>query len=179
MGKQATKHGITAWLTSHFLLPMCSYNEFAKFSHCQSFPPYSNPVITFCSIFLSECISSSDVCYAAISLNFASYLLVRDNLSLATYSINSCACSIRNYLCSQISNAKIEFAKQVKDHYSSKAGIFISTNQETARGRKHFSHITIIVHIVMLIPSTPNLRGSTAKNHCKESYARNVMDHGI
>ena len=26
----------------NFLPPMCSCNEFAKFSHCQSFPPYSS-----------------------------------------------------------------------------------------------------------------------------------------
>ena len=104
MGKRAAKHGVTAWFTSHFLLPMHSYNEFAKFSCCQSFPPYGNPVITFCSIFLN----------AAISLSFASYLLARDNLSLATYFINLCACSIRNYLCSQISNAKIKFASRRK-----------------------------------------------------------------
>ena len=77
VGKRAAEHGITAWLhvtnlsrgvnvhyvlrnmfskifslgefhnLPNFLLPMCSCNEFAKFSCCQSFPPYgtSNTVI--------------------------------------------------------------------------------------------------------------------------------------
>ena len=84
MGNRAAEHGVTAWLhitnlscsvnvyyvlrnmfseilslgefhnSPNFLPPMCSYNEFAKFSCCQSFPPYGNRILISCSTILDQ-----------------------------------------------------------------------------------------------------------------------------